>query len=139
VTTNIQYSFNLSVDRGPSISFADKFDAEAYDKISVTIPKSPAGSAKEYAVDVQPVETSRVQILCIISDHYDESHKSADKTKKLSYKSEKTEILLDRAHVLIGLSLTGLLDEKSAKLKFTNTTDNDAQLEILVGRMAIAA
>lgn len=132
MTRSIKWNFNLYVDKGPSINLADQIDAEAYDQISVQIRK---GGAPQM-VDVQPVVKGRVQFLSIKSDQYDQTH--VEPTKKLFYKSGNgtKEIKLDRAHVLIGSSLVNLLEDEPKQLTFVNSTDNDANVEILTGRMA---
>jgi hypothetical protein len=125
----VKWNFNLFVNGSQTLSLADKFDSTAYDKISVLIKADD----KETEVKIFPGEIEDIDFFCIKSDKY-----TIDKTKQLTYKvGESTEaIVLDRAHMLIGNSMVGLLKEAPTKLIFNNTTGSDANLEIIVGRKA---
>jgi hypothetical protein len=131
MTEKVAWNLGLYIEKGPSIKLADSFKTDAYDKVSVPIPNDDT----EVEVAVQPSGVGKIDFLCIISDQY-----SQDSTKKLAYKSGETgttEIILDRAQVLIGASLIELLDDVPTKLTFKNSTDNPANVSILVGRKAV--
>ena len=129
MVVSVKWNFNLLIDGGQSLTLADKFDSTAYDKISVTIKKG----GHDTTVIVQPGSIEDVDFFCIKSDQY-----SIDKDKQLAYKVGEgtTPIILDHAHVLIGNSLVSLLGEAPTILVFNNTTDKDANIEIMVGRKA---
>jgi hypothetical protein len=131
MTETVTLNLNLSIRDGPAIRLAKTFTTEAYDKVSVQIPKD----AEDKDVVVQPSEKGKIDFLCITSEN-DQYHQ--DDTKKLIYKvgAGTKEIKLDGAHVLIGASLIDLLGGKPEKLKFTNKTDEPVNISILVGRKA---
>lgn len=127
----VKWNFNLFVDGSQALTLADKFDTNAYDKISVIIKDG----ASDTVVEAQPGDIDKVDFLCIKSDQY---HVNA--SKKLVYKvgSSADEIALERDHVLIGSSLVALLGEAPKTLKFSNSTGKDANIAIIIGRKAMS-
>lgn len=130
MVVTVKWNFSLFVDNRQSLAIKDEFDTEALDKISITIPKETA-STDPVEVQVQPGEIEKVDFLCITS-------KSNEYTEKIAYKVEDAapEIELKGPHILIGNSLVALLKEDPNTLKFSNTGDTDAEIEIIIGRKA---
>ena len=128
---NINYIFNVSVEGGPSDTFSNKLITEAYDKISVTIPKAIPGTSQTKAVKLQPTDSEKVKFLCIKADKH---HEDKD-TKHLTYKAdgEGKDVNLELDQVMIGSSLIKLLGDVKG-LTFKSTFDTEVNIDILVGR-----
>jgi len=130
VVEKVAWNFNISIEKGPSMSLADSFETEAYDKISVQIE----AGANDKSVAIQPSALDKINFICIKSNQYGPD--PPDVTKTITYKCGNGDpITLDQAHVLIGTSLIGLLQNVQT-FKFTNTTDDPADIEVLLGREA---
>lgn len=129
----IHWALTVQVVGGPKISESKTIPVEAYDKIDIVIE---AGQEKE--VQVQPGDPGQVQFLLIRSDRYASPEKE---TPDLSYKVNGTgkAIELDALQLLMGDGAVGLLGAGPKTLVFSNELDEDASIEILVGRMAVKA
>ena len=127
----VKWNFSLFVDGGQSLALSDKIDADAYDKISITIKNGVV----DQSVEVQPGDVNKVDFLCIKSDQY-----HIDANQKLVYKvgNSAAEIALERAHVLIGNSLIALFGEAPKTLKFSNSTGKDVNIDIHIVRKAMS-
>jgi hypothetical protein len=123
ISEKLTYSFNSSIERGPSYSMSGKFDAQAYDKVSISVDPT-----KEVAVNLQPMPAEKVMFLGVKSDIHDD---------KLTYSTDSKTIKLDRDHVFVGSSPVSLLGNISI-LKFKNDTQSIANVEILVGREVVS-
>ena len=97
---------------------------------------------QEKVIELLPGSSAGIKFLCITSDVYSSEGNTDPNTAELVYTigvgtAEEKQIILDRAHVLIGKSL---LDEigNFSKLKIKNGTSldggRDANIRILVGR-----
>ena len=126
MTETVNWSINVNIAQGPDITVASKLDLDAYDKIAVVIAN---GETKE--VEVQPGDTDEVKLLLITSDVYGDA---------LTYELGGDTVKLDEAQLLVGSGGVGLLPAAPKMLKFSNGLgpDNDAKVQILVGRAALS-
>jgi hypothetical protein len=138
MTSTIRWKLDLFVNDGPSMSIVDEIKAEAYDRISVTVPRKSGAppTATVKTVSVQPAGKGEVQLLIIKSSPFKilkYSLKDAAPTPaELSAMTIETS--LDSAHVLLGASLVNVLSTAPKFVVFKNDTDIDAEVEILVAR-----
>ncbi|HVK39997.1 MAG TPA: hypothetical protein VNA88_15805 [Candidatus Kapabacteria bacterium] len=123
--STINWTLNAQVVGGPKVITSDSTPVEAYDFINVTIPSSP----DTVEVEVQP-SAGRVTFLMITSDIYHESD--------LSYTvdAETTVIRMDSPQLFVGAGIMALFGGGPGSLIFTNTTNEPANIRILVGRDA---
>lgn len=131
--TNISWKLNLEIQSGPNIIVANTVQADAYDRIEVKVPDSTAAPAAT-TVDVQPGAAGKVKLLLIRSTKY------GDNLKYKVHDNTTPERALNDAVFLVGAGSLDLLEDPAApldKLLVTNTTGQDAVLEIIVGRTAI--
>jgi hypothetical protein len=131
----IDWSVNVTVAGGPTVSLSRSITADAYDKIDVTIPpkaEGAGGAAGTATVSVQPSDPAKVKFLLITSSIYPKDN--------LTYKLDgsATVIKLDQPQLLAGSGLVGLLGDTKKNFIFTNAVDPPAQavVQILVGRDA---
>jgi len=132
----VKWNFNLFVNDGKPLTLEDTINGiTAYDKISIVVASETSGTPTGVTIDLQPSTVDNVVLLCIASDHYPKSS-----SEKLTYTLEKVtgakENHLESAHVLIGNALVKLLGADLTQLKFVNTTAQDANIDIVVGRKA---
>lgn len=133
MAVKINWALNVQVDGGPAIAASDAVEVDAYDIIDVKVPKQTPGppvTPGKTTVTVAPGTAADVLFLLIQSDTY--------KPTALSYKIDggSKDVKLDSQQTLIGSGATGLLEAAPAKLVFTNTGQDDANVRILVGRKA---
>ena len=118
-----QLIWNLTVraEGGPQLTAADAIDVDAYDKVSVLIPKGGG----DFIVELGPGAADRITCLVILP---------AKLSAKLSYKVGAKAITLDQPTFLFGggVALTG----NPQSLTFNNTDAEDAAVQILIGRDA---
>ncbi|MCL4436303.1 MAG: hypothetical protein M1503_02930 [Thaumarchaeota archaeon] len=126
---SVRWSFNLSVDGGPTKTLAGSFDADGVDMLSVTIAKN---TVSDESVEVQPGDLSDVKLLYIKSSlHDDVSYKLSDGT------TDSDSIVLDTDHVLNSSEIVKVIGTAPKIIKFQNSnTTTDANIEILVARSA---
>jgi len=126
MSEKISWTLNVQVEGGPSVSASQSITVDAYDKIQVTV-----GTQDTKTVEVQPGEADRVRFLLISSDQFGDD---------LTYKVDAggSDIKVDAQQLLIGDGAVGLLDAAPKTLTFTNNLAQDANIEILVGRMVTA-
>lgn len=127
----IHWALTVQVVGGPKISASKTINhVDAYDKIDVVI-----NAGEEEEVQVQPGDPGQVQFLLIRSDRYAPPEQE---TPGLSYKVNGTgkAIELDALQLLMGDGAVGLLGAGPKTLVFSNELDQDASIEILVGRKA---
>lgn len=125
----INWTLNIQVVEGPKLSESDTISVDAYDKIEVTVEDE----ATDKEVQVQPGGSGQVQFLLISSDSYGD-----DLTYKVNVDTADA-IKLDALQLLMGDGAVGLLGGAPEKLLFSNGLGNDANVHILVGRMAVTA
>lgn len=123
--STINWTLSAQVVGGPKILASDSSEAEAYDVINVTIPNSP----DTVEVEVQP-SSGRVTFLMITSDNYHESDIS------YTVDASPTVIQLDAPQLFVGAGIMALLGGGPGSLTFTNSTNDPANIRILVGRDA---
>lgn len=115
--------WNLTVraEGGPQLTAKATMPVEAYDKLSVLVPKG----GKDYPVELGPGAVKRIACLIILP---------AKPSAKLSYQVDQKTITLDQPTFLFGgaVELTG----NPQSLTFKNADGEDAALEILIGRDA---
>jgi hypothetical protein len=129
MSEKINWTLNVQVVEGPKTSASDTITVDAYDKIRVTVG---VGASESKVVEVQPGPAGRVQFLLIKSSQYGDA---------LTYKVNNAgnAIKLDAPQLLIGDGAVGLLGASPpTTLGFTNNLAQDANIEVLVGRKAIA-
>ncbi len=128
---NLSWTVSVQVSGGPTISASRQSKPlEAYDRIDVVVdPGTTTGTPKE--VEIQPGTASRVTLILIKSSLYapELTFKASDGT------TDSDAVKVDEPQLFAGgaVELFGV-DPKS--LKFSNTTDKPAAVEIFVGRDA---
>ena len=127
----VNVTLTVQIVGGPTINESKELVVEAYDKIDVVIEPE-----KEKSVEVQPSEGKRISFLVIKSSVYSDSTKNI----KITYGIDDAgKIELDQPHFYLGSGVVSLLGSPKI-LKFKNASEkkleNNAQLEILVGRDA---
>jgi hypothetical protein len=130
--TNISWKLNVEIQSGPNIIITNTVQADAYDRIEVKIPDSTAAPTAT-TVDVQPGVAGKVKLLLIRSTKY------GNNLKYKVHDNTTPERVLNDAVFLVGAGSLDLLEDPAApldKLLVTNTTGQDAVLEIIVGRNA---
>jgi hypothetical protein len=120
-------SANVMVPNGPSLAFNQIIDVDAYDRIDVAVPATPATTEKK----VELVGgTGDVLFIAITADAYNE---------KLTYKinAGTTVRKLDQPHLFMGKGGVSIFDAAPASLSFSNpATGTNANVQILIGRDA---
>lgn len=132
MATNISWKLNLEVQPGPNIVVTNAVQADAYDRIEVKVPDSTAAPLAT-TVDVQPGAAGKVKLLLIRSNKY------GNNLKYKVHDNTTPERVLNDALFLVGAGSLDLLEDPAApldKLLITNTTGQDAVLEIIIGRSA---
>jgi hypothetical protein len=130
--TNISWKLNLEIQSGANIIVANAIQVDAYDRIEVKIPDSTAAPAAT-TVDVQPGAAGKVKLLLIRSTKY------GDNLKYKVHDNTTPERILNDALFLVGAGSLDMLEDPTApldKVLITNTTGQDAVVEIIVGRTA---
>ncbi len=130
--TNISWKLNLEIQSGPNLIVTNAMQVDAYDRIEVKILDSTAAPTA-ITVDVQPGAAGKVKLLLIRSTRY------GNNLKYQVHDNTTPERVLNDAVFLVGAGSLDLLEDPAApldKLLVTNTTGQDAVLEIIVGRTA---
>jgi hypothetical protein len=133
MSTTISWKLNVEIQSGPNIIVANAMQVDAYDRIEVNIPDSTAAPTPT-TVDVQPGATGRVKSLLIRPTKY------GNNLKYKIHDNTTPERVLNNMVFLVGAGSLDLLEDPAApldKLLVTNTTGQDAVLEIIVCRTAI--
>ena len=128
----IKWSVQFQVTGGPGAVKSGELEVTAYDKITATVPK---GGAKT-EVDVQPSpDAIDVKLMVISAEPFGE--KLTYQVPKANGDPDGKNRALDGPHVLIGSGAVGLLGTKPPQvLFFYNNLDDDAVVQVLVGRNA---
>jgi hypothetical protein len=128
--TTIEGIIDLRIDGGWSKKIPISIGIHAYDIVNGTIQSGPADTT----IDLQPSgDKGDIKFLCITSDKYDNNNKLTYKTAAAA-----TPLSLERAHILIGKSMTSLLNAAPAQLIFHNETGDPINIQAFVGRDAIS-
>ena len=125
MAVNIATGAEVKVAGGPTIKTARTLPVDAYDLIDVDVP----AGAEEFVVEVQPAaDTTQVRFLLISASQYDPAL-----TYRVNDEANPSHEL-DQALILTGAGAIGLLGFVPESLLFTNDTDSDITVQILVGR-----
>jgi hypothetical protein len=123
---NVKWNISVYVEEGPSLISSEQIITDAVDTVTVTLK---AGDAN-IPVLVQPSSLDKIQFICIKSNMYE----------NLSYKfndgDDSEPIVLDKAHFLTSSSLIGLFKKAPKTIKFSNSSEKDAKIDIIVARQA---
>ena len=124
---NINWSFSVSVQNGPTVAGSNKLEATAYDKLRVTID---AGNLDKKIDILLPGATGPVLLLVIRASAY---------SPELSFSTTGTEarsVVLDGPVFLVGAGPVKLLTGDLKAVQFANGTSGTVTIDILVGRDA---
>ena len=125
----INITVSAKVKNGPSISFSNSLNVDAYDKLDILV--ASGGTPK--TIQLLPSGTTSVHFLLIKSSQYSD---------QLSYtvNGAGSKILIDTPQSFIGLGSLAALDDSSdpETLVFTNDLAEDVSIQILVGRNVTA-
>lgn len=126
MVTTMKSTMKVEVAGAGTSSATHTVEAEAYDKIEVTVPAGSTGSPKQVTVQVQPGAAGQVQLLLITADSYSDD---------LSYAADGgSSVTLDAPQLLVGAGAVGLLGAVQS-IEFSNEGD-EVGVQILVGRDA---
>ncbi len=134
----INLTLNVQVVGGPKVLISKPKSVEAYDKIEVVVDSDGI----EKSVEIQPGATTQVNFLLIKSSVYSQAEPPDPPT--LTYKvNDRTSdfpasdgIELDEPHLYLGRGAVSTLTVAPKIFKFTNSSGEQAAIEILVGRDA---
>lgn len=129
--TTLQAILRVEVTGAGTESATHTLDAEAYDKIHVTVPTGSPGTA---TVEVQPGGAGQAQLLLITANSYPLDGTGA---AELTYEVDGsgTAVALDAPLLLVGSGALGLLGAVNT-IVFSNASDADISVTLLVGRDA---
>jgi hypothetical protein len=123
MTESIIVTIKVSVANGPNLMISQTVNADAYDKIDVLVPN---GSTK-MSIELQPNSTGKVKFLLLSCDQYSDKLTYTVNAAGSTYK-------LDGPYLLSGAGAVDLLDPAPTSLVLTNSSGQDAQVGILIGR-----
>lgn len=124
----VTHTASLVVAGGPTVSAADHFDAEGFEKIEAVIPKGSVATT----VNIQPSVLAQLQAIIMVAESYTDLTFEVD--------AEAVTKTLDGPLMLIGSGNIGMLGATVNDLIFTNADDAaDNMVTILVARTAIEA
>lgn len=129
--TTMNAILRVEVAGARTSSATHTIDAEAYDRIDVTVP---TGTPNTATVEVQPGGTGQVQLLLVTASAYPIDGGAAELTYTVDGGSS---IGLDAPLLVVGASAVGLLGDVN-EIVFTNDSDEDIDVSIVVGRDATA-
>ncbi|WP_396957634.1 hypothetical protein [Nitrosomonas sp.] len=127
---NVSWSISIQVAGGPTVSAREgPIMVEAMDRIEVIIEPD----AKDKKVSLQPDQASSIHLLLIKSDQYGDGTKITFKVNNGT--KDGPDIALTGPQFYSGGAVMRLgLDPQA--LKFSNTSDDPAQIEIFIARDA---
>lgn len=127
--TTMKAILRVEVAGSGTSSATHTVEAEAYDRIDVTVP---TGTPNTATVEVQPGAAGQVQLLLVTASAYPEDAGTA----QLTYAVDGgTSIDLDAPLLMVGAGTIGLLGDVN-EIVFTNDSDEPVDVSILVGRDA---
>lgn len=124
---HVNWSFTASIQNGPAVAGSDTFEADAYDKLSVTLP---AGEL-DTKVDILPPGSAGPVLLLVV--------KASIYSDQVSFSTTGDggrTVVLDGPLVLIGAGPAALLTGELKAVQFANGTAGPVTVDILVGRDA---
>ena len=131
--TTMKAILRVEVTGSGTSSATHTVQAEAYDKIEITVP---TGSPNTATVDVQPGGADQVQLLMITASAYPMDG-SGD--AQLTYSMDGGDsVALDAPVLLVGSGAVGLLGTVN-QMVLTNESDEEIDVSIVVGRDATPA
>jgi hypothetical protein len=128
--TNIAWKFVLDVPGGPQVSHANAVEVDAVDQIAVVIPDTTATPAPT-TVEVQPGAAGKVKLLLIRASTY------GPKVEYQVHDATAPKRVLSDALFLVDAAPIDLLGTPLDKLLITNTSGQDVDVEVVVGRTAV--
>lgn len=129
MSTSLKSTMKVEVAGAGTTTAHQTIEAEAYDKIEVTVPEGVVGTPATVNVQVQPGDAGQVQLLLITAATY------ADTRSLLSYSVDGgSGITLDAPQLFVGAGAVGLLGAVQA-IEFSNEAAA-VEVQILVGRDA---
>lgn len=130
--TTIRAILRAEVAGAGTSSATHTIEAEAYDRIDVTVP---TGAPNTATVQVQPGGAGQVQLLLVTASAYPADGTGA---AQLTYAVDGgSSIDLDAPLLVVGSGAVGLLGDVN-EIVFTNDSDEPIDVSILVGRDATA-
>lgn len=129
--TTLQAILRVEVTGAGTESATQALDAEAYDKIHITVPTGSPGTA---TVEVQPGGAGQAQLLLLTASRYPLDGTGA---AELTYEVDGsgTAIDFDAPLLLVGSGALSLLGAVNT-IDFSNSSDADLTVTLLVGRDA---
>lgn len=128
----ITYSLSIQVSGGPTLTIAGLVEADAYEKLDVTVPAKVGSTAGEAEVTVSAADLAQTKMLVIQASSSDGS---------LKYKTTApgaTDVPINGPVTLVSGTAAELLGVKPDKLTFTNDAADPAMVTIFVARKAVA-
>src|SRR5215213_2324599 len=105
----VTWSFSIQVAGGPHVAGTAMIEAEAYDKVQVSIDDNTT----DKVVNLAPSGAGSIKLVAIVP---------AKPDPKLTYKHGTADVKLDGPLLLIGEGAVSLLTSTSGSLKFSNKT-----------------
>lgn len=130
MATTMKATFKVEVSGAGTSSASHIYEAEAFDKIEVSVPAGALGSPEALEVEVQPGAAGQVELLLISSDTYND-------LLTYSVPTGSTDVPLDAPHLLVGAGAVGLLGAAPNSITFSNENEAPVEVKILVGRAAV--
>lgn len=122
----------VEVAEASTSSATHTLEAEAYDRIDVTVP---TGTPNTATVEVQPGGTGQVELFFMAASAYPEDGSGA---AELTYEVDGGgSVDLDAPLLVVGAGAVGLLGDVN-EVVFTNDSDEEIDVSIVVGRDATA-
>ena len=127
----IIYSLSIQVSGGPTLTVAGVVEADAYEKLDVTVPAKVGQTAGKAEVTVSAADLAQTKMLVI---------QASSKDGSLKYKTTAqgaTDVPINGPVTLVSGTATGLLGVKPDKLTFANDATVPATVTIFVARKAV--
>jgi hypothetical protein len=123
MAVTIRWSYTVSADGGPTVTLGDHFDADGYEKLSVSVA---AGANQD--VTLAPGTWAEISSLIVSAD---------DMSGALTVEPDGAAVVpLDRPIVLLGAGAVALLGVGDATLTLDNIGTADVLVDIFVVRDA---
>ncbi|SHN53092.1 hypothetical protein SAMN05660350_00459 [Geodermatophilus obscurus] len=127
MSNEITVRASIAVAGGPTRSIHEALTLQAYDVVQVPVD---AGATRN--VEVQPDDGAQLRLLLITASAY-----ARELTYRVGPADDAPELRLDQPLLLLGESATALLGAAPTSMSFTNGTDEDVLVHIVVGRDAV--